>query len=87
MDHALASVVRVFTLRKALDDRAQRVEGLACGRGRTLGEVNAEQTFERVGRALEIDQPLDVPRVVDPGMRGVLADERIGRIDRRFALA
>ena len=50
--------------------------------GRALGEVGAEQVLDGVRRALEVDEPLHVPGVVDARMRRVLADEGLGGIRR-----
>src|SRR5262249_1773122 len=61
--------------------------GLARGAGRTLGEVGVEQTLDGVRGVLEVHQTLYVPGVVDAWMGRVLADEGLGGVGGRFALA
>ena len=45
-----------------------------------------EHPLEEVRAALEVDQALDVMRIVDARMSRVLADELVGLVDRRFRL-
>ena len=79
--------MRVLALGVLLDDGLERGEGLAGVDRRALGQVGAEQRLDGVGRLVEVHQPLDVPGVVDPRMRGVLADEGVGGIGGGLALA
>jgi hypothetical protein len=87
VDHAAARVVRVFALRVILDDLAEGGEGLARGLRRARVQVDLEPALEDVRRALEFDQALDVPGVVDARMGRVLADEGVGGVQRGFGLA
>ena len=80
--HALAGVRRVFGVRKALGEFHEGFVGLLGGFLVALGEVLVDQRREQPQVVVEVDQALEVERVVHGRAGGVQADETVQRGNR-----
>ncbi len=87
VDHPLPRVRREDAVRPLLDQLVEGIEGASHVLRRALVEVRAEPALEEVRCAFEIDQSAHVHGVVHARVRRVLADELVGRVDRRLLLA
>ena len=75
-NHALPGVRRIRTCRVAFDEPAQRGVRLLHADWRPPGQIAPKPLFQDAGAGLVVRQALDIERIVDARMNGVLTNER-----------